>query len=53
MWALIMLWDPLDDRIHDQVLSCGRVGRGDPDGEVDLGLGPVGPTALTSMMQLA
>ena len=47
-----MLWGILDDLIHDWVRSCGHVGPGDPDGGVDLGLGSVGPTGLTSMMQL-
>ena len=48
----IMLWDTLDDLIHDQVRSCGHVGLGTPDVGVDLGLGLVGPTSQTSMMQL-
>ena len=48
-----MLWGTLDDLIHDQLQFCGRVGLGDPDGGVDLGLGSVGPTGLTSMLQLA
>ena len=53
VWASIKLWDPLDDLIHDQVRSCGHAGLGDPDGGVDLGLGSVGPTALTSVMHPA
>ena len=50
--ASIMLWDTLNDLIHDQVRSCGHVGLGNPYVGVNLGLGSVGPTGLTSMMQL-
>ena len=42
--ASIMLWDPLDDLIHDQARSCSRVDLGDPNDGVGLGLETVGST---------
>ena len=39
VWASIMLWDPLDDLIHDHVRSLGRTWPGDHVCEGDLRIG--------------